>query len=52
MSTAVDFQAFGRPLEMVSPFKYLGRVLTELDNNWSAVVENMREVWIWWSWIS
>ena len=29
---------------MATTFKYLGRVLTELDDDWLAVVANMRKV--------
>ena len=39
----VDFQAYGRPLVAVSDFKFLGRVLIDLDDNWSEVVENLRK---------
>ena len=37
------FQAYGRPLEMVNSFKYLGRVLTEVDDDWTAVVRNLKK---------
>ena len=40
---ARSFQDYGRPLEMVSHFKYLGRILTAYDDNWSAVVRNLRK---------
>ena len=33
-STAADFQACGKPLEVVTSFKYLGRVLTASNNDW------------------
>ena len=36
----VTFQAYGRPLVAVSEFKYLGRVLTASDDDWTAVVGN------------
>ena len=39
--TERDIQADGRPLAKVTSFKYLGRVLTEVDENWPAVVENL-----------
>ena len=32
--TAVDFQAYGRPLYAVISFKYLGRFLTAPENDW------------------
>ena len=37
------FQAYNIPLEMVTSFKYLGRVLTAVGKDWSAVVENLRK---------
>ena len=44
----VDFQAYGRPLVVVSEFKYLGRVLTASYDNWPEVVGNLgkaRKLW-------
>ena len=35
------FEAYGKPLETVSTFKYLGRVMTAGDYNWPAVVGNL-----------
>ena len=32
------FSSYGRPLEMVTSFKYLGRVISEADDDWTAVV--------------
>ena len=37
------FRAYERPLESVTSFKYLGRVLTAADNNWPAVVGNLKK---------
>ena len=37
------FTAYGRPLEMVSSFRYLGRILTGMDNNWTAVVGKLKK---------
>ena len=34
--------AYGAPLSQVTSFKYLGKVLTEEDNNWPAVVCKLR----------
>ena len=39
--TAVDFQAYGRPLYAVISFKYLGRFLTAPENDWPEVVNNL-----------
>ena len=38
-----SFQAYGRPLETVTSFKYLGRIMTASDNDWLAVVGNTRK---------
>ena len=40
-STERAFESYGKALEMVSSFKYLGRVMTAGDNNWPAVVGNL-----------
>ena len=37
------FKAYGAPIELVSEFKYLGRILTEADDDWPAVVGNIRK---------
>ena len=36
-----SFQGYGRPLDMVTLFKYLGRVLTAADDNWTALVGDL-----------
>ena len=46
--TTRDFSVYGRPLEMVTSFRYLGRVILEADNNWLTVARNLsweRAVW-------
>ena len=43
-----EFSAYGRPLDMVTSFQYLGRVISGADNNWPVVVRNLswaRAVW-------
>ena len=37
------FEAYGAPIESVSEFKYLGRILTETDDDWPSVVGNLRK---------
>ena len=49
--TAVVAQAYGRPLEAVLRFKYLGRVLTASDDNWLAVFGNPRKARRRWTWM-
>ena len=39
-----DFETYGEPLENVTEFKYLGRVLTAGDDDWPAVVGKIRKV--------
>ena len=46
---AKTFQAYVRPLETVTSFKYLGRVLVALDDYWLTVVRNLRNSWKSWS---
>ena len=36
-------QAYGRPLTLVSSFKYLGIVLIASDNEWTSVVGNLQK---------
>ena len=42
--TSSFFGAYGHPLDMVSSFKYLGRVLSEADDDWLEVVKNLAKV--------
>ena len=35
------FSAYGNPLEMFPPFKYLGRVISEVDDEWPEVSQNL-----------
>ena len=37
------FEEYWAPIESVSELKYLGRILTATDNNWRAVVGNLRK---------
>ena len=42
------FKAYGEPLENVTEFRYLERVLTAGDDDWLAVVGNLvkaRNIW-------
>ena len=46
--TTMDFSAYGRPLEIVNSFKYLGRMILVTDEKWPTVVSNMaREKKVW-----
>ena len=42
------FSSYSQPLEMLTPFKYLGRLLSAADDDWPAVIHNLekaRTVW-------
>ena len=41
--TVRAFQAYGSPLEMVTYFEYFGQILTAFDDDWPAVVRNIRK---------
>ena len=43
------FQAYGKPLDTVTSFKYLGQVIAEGEDDWSAVVGNFKKVRKSWS---
>ena len=46
--TARAISAYELPLEMVTSFRYLVRVISEEDNDWPAVIRNLsqaRAVW-------
>ena len=38
------FEAYGVPIESVTEFKYMWRILTATDNYWPAVVGNLGKV--------
>ena len=42
---ATDIQDYGRPLALISSFKYLGQVLTMLGDDWLEVVAILRKSW-------
>ena len=37
------FEAYGAPIELVTEFRYLGRILTATYDDWAAVVGNIRK---------
>ena len=37
------FHAYGKPMEAVLEFRYLGRLLTAMDDDWPAVAGNIRK---------
>ena len=46
--TSRAFSAYGRPLDMVTSFKYLGWVISAVDNYWTAVVGNLSKARVVW----
>ena len=38
-----EFHAYGEHMRAVTEFRYLGRVLTETDDDWPAVPGNIRK---------
>ena len=48
MATSRAFRAYGRTLKMVSYFKYLGKVLSEADDYWMAVIRNLTKARVVW----
>ena len=45
----MTFHSYGRPLVVVENFKYLGRMLTDLDDDWPEGVDNLRKTLKWWA---
>ena len=46
--TSREFSTYGCPLEMVTSFQYMGKVILAADDDWPAVVRNLsraRAVW-------
>ena len=37
------FKAYGEPMEAVSEFRYIGRLLTATDEDWLAVAGNIKK---------
>ena len=37
------FEAYGAPINLVSEFKYLGMIVTATDDDWLAVIGNLRK---------
>ena len=42
-ATERAFNAYGRRLNLVKEFRYLGRVLTATDNDWPVVARNLQK---------
>ena len=47
--TEKAFHGYGMPLETVTPFKYLGRIMMASDDDWTSVVDNLRKAWKSWA---
>ena len=46
------FHAYGKPMEAVSEFRYLGRLLTATYDDWPAVAGNIRKARVSWGRLS
>ena len=42
------FHAYGKPMEAVSEFRYLGRLFMATDDDWPAVAGNIRKARVSW----
>ena len=42
-STEMVFEVYGKKIQSVPRFQYLGRILTEGDDNWPAVAGNLEK---------
>ena len=42
------FHAYGTKMRAVTEFRYLGRVMTDTDDNWPAVGGNLKKAWVRW----
>ena len=42
------FHAYGKRMEAVSEFRYLGRLITATDDDWSAVAGNIQKARVIW----
>ena len=43
MGESTAFQVYGQPLETVTYFTYLGRLLTVMENDWPEFIVNLKE---------
>ena len=43
MVAETDSRAYGHPMEMVTPFNYLGQILTMMDYDWKEVIGNLQK---------
>ena len=50
--TERNFREYIHPLTMVKAFKYLGRILSALEDNWQEMVDNLSKAWNKWDFIS
>ena len=47
-STEIAFEVYAEQLKTVPSFKYLGRILTEGDDDWPEVARNLGKAWKSW----
>ena len=46
--TSRDLSTYGRPLDMVTSFKYLERVISAANDEYPSVVGNLAKAWVVW----
>ena len=47
-ATERAFHAYGKRMQSVTEFRYLGRILTSTDDDWPAVARNLWKVRVTW----
>ena len=47
-ATERAFHAYGKRMQSVTEFRYLGRILTSTDNDWPAVARNLQKARVTW----
>ena len=47
-ATGRAFHAYGKRMQSVTEFRYLGRKLTNTDDDWPAVARNLRQATVTW----
>ena len=47
-ATERAFHAYGKRMQSVTEFRYLGRILTSTDDDWPAVARNLQKARVTW----
>ena len=46
--TSRVFSAYGPPIDIVTSFEYLGRVILAVQDDWLAVIQKLAKAWMVW----